>query len=153
MLNPNSLWVCYHPLTQHQKIENKVKSLTGPCPFSFKFIETTTTTLRVFCHVNLFMFIEATLYNNIVSLLPRLYLFTFIETKVVYNTVVSFFWCCVNFIHVYRNNDNNNIAQCQCYSSLSKQWYWESFAMLIIFMFIVSNRHLESLYIQLLGVS
>jgi len=101
------------------------------------------------------MFIEATLYNNIVSLLPRQFLFTFIETKIVYNTIVSFFFlvCRVNFIHVYWNKDNNNIARCQCYSSLSKQWYWESFAMLIIFMFIVSNRHVESLYIQLLGVS
>lgn len=84
------------------------------------------------------MFIEATLYNNIVSLLPRQFLFMFIETKIVYNTIVSFFFLCaasilfmfietrittilrdVNVIQAYQNNDIESLLPCSLYSCLS----------------------------------
>ncbi len=176
MLNSKPLWVCYHPLIQHDKIEkkkkqkkqNKENTQLGHVHF---YSSLSKKQQQQHCE-SFAMPIYSCLskqhcYNNIVNLLPHLLLFTFIETKIVYNTIVSFFFVPVSILFIetkivhttivsfffvpvsilfmfIRNNFNNSsIAQCQCDSSLSKQWYWESFAMLIRFMFIVSDRHLE----------
>jgi NADH:ubiquinone oxidoreductase subunit H len=51
--------------------------------------------------------------------LPCLFLFTFIETKIVYNTIVSFFFLCgINFIHVYRNNQQQQQQHQHCTMSM-----------------------------------
>ncbi len=74
-------------------------------------------------------FIHVYQSNNIGSLLPHLFLFTFIETKIVCNTSVSLF-----------------LVPCQFYSCLSKQWRQQQYcAMSMLFKHIKTMNDIESL--------
>jgi hypothetical protein len=47
-----------------------------------------------------------------------------LKTKIVYNTIVSFFfWCRINFIHVYRNNEQQHCTMSMLFK-LIKTMIW-----------------------------